>query len=159
MSNNTVLNLNLSATQIANIEAALTTLESELASLVSLTAEQKRRRLKMGDRSESFSRHALRVISESPQTIPASVPVSAAIAGLSTLDQLRPVRVRLSRLCERAQDTDAALGSSIMGVALQSYGLLKIAGRNEGLRGMRDQLSANFSKGKRSKPSEEPKAA
>ena len=36
--------------------------------------------------------------------------------------------VRLSRLSERVADTDIALGSDIMSVALQAYGLLKVTG-------------------------------
>lgn len=159
MTNETLLNLNLTATQIANIEAALSTLETELTGLISLSAVEKRRVLKLGERRESFSRQVLRVISQSPQLIPATVPVSAAQAGLATLDQLRPVLVRLTRLCERAADTDFAVGGAIMSVALQSYSLLKVAGRSAGLRTVRDELSSTFSRPRLKRAKAEDQAA
>jgi hypothetical protein len=38
--------------------------------------------------------------------------------------------VRLIRLSERADDSDTALGSDVMSVALEGYALLRIFGRN-----------------------------
>ena len=132
-----LVNLTLTDTQIAAVDAALTTLETELAGLVALSETDKRRMRKMGVKSESFSRQTLQVISQNPQMIPANVPVNDALADLKLLDQLRPVLTRMSRLCERGNDTDAALGSDIMAVALKAYGLLKLTGRGEGMEPLR----------------------
>ena len=65
---------------------------------------------------------------------------------LTAREQLRPRMIRLSRLSERASDTDVALGSDVMTVALQGYGLLKLSGRAEGLEPLRQELGARFSK-------------
>jgi len=46
----------------------------------------------------------------------------------------------LARLTERASDTDIALGSDVMTVALQGYGLLKLIGRAEGIQSLRQEL-------------------
>lgn len=144
-----LVTLTLTETQVAAVDAALTTLETELAGLIALSEMDKRRMRKMGVKSESFSRQALQVISQNPQMIPANVPVNDALADLRVLDQLRPLLTRLTRLCERGNDTDAALGNDIMTVALQAYGLLKLTGRSEGLESLRRDLSERFSGGKR----------
>ncbi len=79
-----------------------------------------------------------------------------AIADMKLLDQLRPRLSRLTRLCERASDTDAALGNDIMTVALQAYGLLKLTGGVEGMESLRRDLSGMFSRGKRSAKADAP---
>ena len=103
----------------------------------------------MGRKSESFCRQALRVLESNPQIVPASVPLADAIAGLNALEALRPRLVRLARLSERGTDTDMALGSDVMAVALQGYSLLKVSGRSQGLEGLRQELGERFSKAPR----------
>ena len=80
----------------------------------------------------------------------AFLPVADAIADIKLLDQLRPRLTRMSRLIERGNDTDAALGNDIMTVALQAYGLLKLTGRAEGMESLRRDLSGVFNRSKRS---------
>ena len=60
--------------------------------------------------------------------------------------KLNPSLVRLQRLTERAEATDEALGSDVMSTALEGYALLKVAGKNQGLEGLRKDLSARFAK-------------
>jgi hypothetical protein len=79
-----------------------------------------------------------------------------AIGDLAAIDKLRPRMLRLSRLSERASDTDIALGSDVMTTALQVYGLLKLTGAGEGLEAMRRDLGTRFERGPRMAP---PKAA
>ena len=55
-------------------------------------------------------------------------------------------------------DTDFALGSDAMAVAVQGYGLLKQVGRSEGLEPMRKALGSRFRKSRRS-AAEEKKVA
>jgi hypothetical protein len=150
MTTQNLVNLTLTEAQIANVDAALTTLETELAGLIALDAADKRRMRKMGVKSESFSRQALQVVSQNPQMIPANILVADAIADIKLLDQLRPRLTRMSRLIERGNDTDAALGNDIMAVALQAYGLLKLTGRAEGMETLRRDLSGMFNRTKRS---------
>lgn len=156
MTTQNLVNLTLTETQIANVEAALTTLETELAGLIALSAAEKRRMRKMGNKSESFSRQALQVVSQNPQMIPANIPVADAIADFKLLDQLRPLLTRMSRLIERGNDTDAALGHDIMAVSLQAYALLKLTGRAEGMESLRRELSGIFSRTKRANEADAP---
>jgi hypothetical protein len=141
-----LLSLTLTDAQIADIDAALSTLEKAFSGLISLTQDQRRGLTKMGPKSEAFCRQALTVLAENPQVIPPSVDLKEAQADLAALDRLRPRLARLQRLTERAEDTDVALGSDVMALSLEGYALLKVAGRNQGLEGLRKELSARFSK-------------
>ena len=141
--------LNLTDAQLTAVDAAITELETQLGGLIALPAAKKRSLRKMGQKSEAFCRQALNVLEQNPQMVPANVPLADAIAGLNALEQLRPRMIRLSRLSERASDTDVALGSDVMTVALQGYGLLKLSGRAEGLEPLRQELGARFSKSSR----------
>jgi hypothetical protein len=141
-----LVTLNLTDAQLTAVDAALTELETQLAGLIALSTPKKRSLKTMGQKSEAFCRQALRVLEQNPQMVPANVPLADAIADLNALEQLRPRMVRLSRLSERASDTDIALGSDVMAVALQGYRLLKMTGRSEGLEPLRQELGARFAK-------------
>lgn len=65
------------------------------------------------------------------------------------LERLRPLLDRLERLAERGQDTETALGSELIDVALEGYGVLRVAGRNQGLNSLRKALSSRFSRMRR----------
>lgn len=86
------------------------------------------------------------MLAQNPQVVPPSIDVAEAHADLDALDRLRPRLARLQRLSERAEDTEAALGSDVMSLALEGYALLKVAGKNQGLEGLRKDLSARFAK-------------
>ena len=156
MNTQNLVNLTLTQTQIANVDAALASLETELSGLIALSNTVKRRMRKMGVKGEGFSRQALQVISQNPDMIPANIPVADALEDLKLLDQLRPRLTRLTRLCQRGNDTDAALGNDIMTVALQAYGLLKLTGAGEGMASLRRELKGTFSGGGRRSPKGEP---
>lgn len=151
-----IATLNLTDAQLAAVDAALTELETQLAGLIALPATQKRGLRKMGEKSEAFCRQALRVLEQNPQLVPQNVLAADAIGDLAAIDKLRPRMLRLSRLSERASDTDIALGSDVMTTALQVYGLLKLTGAGEGLEAMRRDLGARFERGPKMAP---PKAA
>src|SRR3546814_3260383 len=97
-------------------------------------------------KSGAFGRQALTILGQNPQIVPPGLGLADAQSDLATLDQLRPILSRLQRLTERASDSDVALGSDVMTVALQGYALLKVAGRNPGLEGVRKGLGARFAK-------------
>jgi len=141
-----LLSLQFNDAQLADIDAGLTALENALQGLISLTPDQRRGLVRMGPKSETFCRQTLTVLGQNAQVVPASLDLTEAQSDLATLDQLRPRLARLQRLAERAQDTDEALGSDIMSFALEGYALLKVAGRNQGLEGLRRTLSNRFAR-------------
>ena len=144
-----IISLDLSDAQVSIALDALTALEGALAGLISLDPEERRRLTKMGQKSEVFCRQALSVLAQNPQIVPPSLDLAEAQADLRALDRLRPVLDRLQRLAERGADTETALGSDAMDVALEGYGLLKVSGKNQGLDGLRKELSARWAKTRR----------
>jgi hypothetical protein len=139
-----VISMNLDASQWATVDGALDTLEQTLAGMASLTPDQRMRLIKMGDKSEAFCRQAVDVMGENPAILPRNLDMAEVRRDLATHDALRPRLVRLTRLLEKANDTDLALGSDVMSAALEGYAFLKIAGKGEGLHGLRKVLSQRF---------------
>ena len=144
-----LISLNLSAQDTTDIDAALDTLRRVFAPLIVLQPAQRRELYKMGDKSEVFCRQTLSLLADNPQIVPPNLGVAEAQADLAALDLLRPRLMRLRQLMERADDTEMALGSDIIGVALEGYALLKVSGKGEALKGARKELSARFAKGAR----------
>ncbi|KGM57724.1 hypothetical protein N799_00645 [Lysobacter arseniciresistens ZS79] len=112
--------------------------------LVSLGADQRRRLVKMGDGSEPFCRQALEVMTQNSHLMPRSLDIDEMRRDLETHDALQAVSVQLTRLMERVRDTDTALGSDVMMAALEGYAFLKVAGKTEGVEGLRKQLGRRF---------------
>ena len=144
-----IVSLVLTDEQINAAMDALTALEGALAGLISLDAEERRRLTKMGQKSEVFCRQAISVLAQNPQIVPRSLQLADAQADLLALYRLRPVLDRLQKLAERGSDTEIALGSDVMDVALEGYGLLKVSGKNQGLDGLRKELSSRWAKSRR----------
>lgn len=145
MSQNLV-SLVLSNEQLAQAEQAVTALEQALAGLVSLSIGERRRLPKMGQKSEVFCRQTLRVLAQNPQVVPPGLALAEAQADLLALDQLAPLLDRLQRLAERGRDTEMALGADVMDVALEGYALLGVSGKQQGLDGLRKQLSSRWAR-------------
>lgn len=147
----------LTDAQVQAADAALSELENQLVDLISLDSALRRRMKRMGDKSEQFARLAIGGLVQNPQVVPPSLDIAGAQNDLASLDRLRPLVRRLKRLTERAADTEAALGSDLMAMALQGYQLLKVAGKGQGLESLRKELGERFAK--TSRTSEEPEAA
>ena len=144
-----MINLTLTDAQLEAVDQALTDLEAQLVDLIAMSAEQRRKLARMGDKSEAFCRQTLSVLAQNPQVVPPSLKLAEAQADLAALDRLRPLVLRLQRLAERANDTEVALGSDVMRCALDGYALLKVSGRNQGLEGLRKELGTRFAKAPR----------
>ncbi len=144
-----LISMVLSADQLTAIDGALATLVQNLSGLVALQPSQRRELYKMGEKSEQFGRQTLNVLTNNPQIVPPSLGLAEAQQDVAALDALRPRLQRMKRLVERGEDTETALGSDIMSTALEGYGLLKVSGKNQGLDGLRQELSSRFAKGRR----------
>lgn len=139
-----LINLTLASDDLAQIDQALDTLEQRLRGLMSLKAEDRRYLTKMGGKSETFCRQAIHILGQNPEIVPPNLRWQEAEKDLATLDQLRPRTARLQRLVERAVDSQIALGSDVMRVALDGYAVIKVSGRVQGLKGLRQSLSTRF---------------
>jgi len=140
------LSLSFTDAQATAIDAALNELEAQFAALVAMPAGERRRLMKMGDKSEAFCRQTLSLLGQNRQLVPQSMGLADVQQSLDALDWMRPRMQRLIRLGERLSNTDTVVGSTIMQASLQGYALLKVAGRNQGLEGLRETLGARFSR-------------
>ena len=141
-----LISLQLTEQDLTTLNALVGDIESRLTGLVSLDNASRRQLTKMGDKSEAFVRQTLLVLAQNPEIVTPALGLAEAQADLRALDQLRPLLARLQRLTERVADSEMALGSDLMSVALEGYGLLKVSGRNKGLEGLSDALSARFAR-------------
>jgi len=141
-----LVSLNLSAQDLADVDSAIATLRRVFTSMIALQPGQRRELYKMGDKSEMFCRQTLNVLAANPQIVPPNLGLTEAQADIAALDALRPRLLQLQQLVERAEDTETALGSDIIAVALEGYGLLKVSGKGEALKSARKELSARFAK-------------
>ena len=144
--NQNLVTLQLTAPVLAAVDAALAELETHLSSLIYLTADQKRSAAKMGGRSVEFCRQTLTVVAQRPDVVPAGIKIADALADLETREQLRPRLARLYALSQRAFDTDMALGSNIMAMALYGYKQLKLHGAGTGLEALKPHVDGRFRK-------------
>lgn len=139
-----LISLTLTETDHAAIADALSTLESKLSGLISLSTDERRSLNKMGEKSETFCRRTLVAMSDNAGLIPADVDMAEAQRDLAQLDALRPHIARLTKLLGRAEDSEMALGSDVMVTALEGYALLKVLGKGSGLDALRKDMSARF---------------
>jgi hypothetical protein len=144
-----LLSLELTDEQLALIGSSLDAVEGALTGLIALDNATRRQLTKMGDKSEAFVRQTLTVLAQNPDVVPSGLGLAEGQADLAALERLRPVLARLQRLVERAEDSEMALGSDLMSVALEGYSLLKTTGRNKGLEGTAEALGARFARGPR----------
>ena len=155
-----LIDLNLSAESLAAIDAALATLETELAPLLGLEPDLRRDLTKMGAKSEAFVRQSTVAFAENPGVLPRNFDLEGFQRDLATLDALRPRLQRIKRLQERMAGAEVALGSDLMNAALEGYAVLKVSGRGEGMEALKRLLSQRFSRTARSAASQpEPVAA
>ena len=150
-----LLQLDISDTDWADIDAAITVLETKLAAkLTDLTVEQRSRLTKMGPKSETFARQCLVVGRQNANRLPpdTATDLTASEGDLDSFDKLRPRLARLNTIFERAQDSEMALGSDVMVFALSLYGVLKAIGVGAGLDDLRAEIGRRFARGPRATP-------
>lgn len=100
-------------------------------------------------------------MTENSAMLPRNLDVEEMRRDLATHDALNARMVRLTRLLEKAHDTDTVLGSDVMASALEGYAFLKIASKGEGLSGLRRELGKRFENNgpRRVEPASEPASA
>lgn len=139
-----LIQLQLTDAKLLALDKGMTALEAACSDLIALDPPTRRRLTKMGAKSEKFCRQTLTAMANNPQIVPPSLGLSGAQGDLASLDHLRARRQRLERLLERFADTETLLGSDVITTALEGYGLLKVAGKSQGLTGLRQGLSERF---------------
>ncbi len=139
-----IVDITFEEASLANVDAALRTLDAGLTGLIGLDPVRRRRLHKMGDKSEAFCRLAVDVLTANPQILPPTFDLAALQRDVAALDALRARTVVVMRLYQKMLDTEMALGSDIMSNCVEGYQLLKLAGKSGGLDTLRKQMSVRF---------------
>lgn len=139
-----IVDITFEETALADVDAALRTVDAGLTGLIALDPVKRRRLHKMGDKSEAFCRLAVDVLTANPQILPPTFDLGALQRDVAALDALRSRTVVMMRLYQKMLDTEMALGSDIMSNCVEGYQLLKLAGKSGGLDTLRKQMSVRF---------------
>ena len=135
---------------IEAVDTMLTALEDKLGALITLSADERRKAIKMGDKSEAFCRQTELVLRQNPGIVPGNFDLAGFQQDIDALDALRPRLQRLRTLTDRADDTELALGSDIMSAAYDGYALAKVGGKGTALDTLRASMQTRLSRKPRS---------
>ena len=149
-----LIDLSLDAERLGRLDAALASVETELAGMAALGPDQTRDLAKMGAKSEAFVRQSTVAFAENPGVLPRNFDLEGFQRDLASLDALRPRLQRIKRLQERMCGAEIALGCDLMNAALEGYAVLKVSGRGEGMEALKRLLSQRFSRAARSAASQ-----
>ena len=106
----------------------------------------------MGDKSRAFCEKALEVAEQHAGLMPRDFDIAAFRQDHLALAALRPRLARMAYLMQRMEDTERALGSDIMAAALEVYGVLKVAGKDQGVDEARNALAERFNRRRAAAP-------
>ena len=141
-----LVSLQFAPADLDAVDSALAVLEAKLEALVTLTATERRKAIKMGDKSEVFCRQTELVLRQNPGIVPSNFDLAGLQEDLTALDALRPRLQRLRALTDRADDTELALGSDILSASLDGYALAKVGGKGTALDTLKDAMQTRLSR-------------
>ncbi len=137
-----LVSLVFSPAELDDLEKAIAHIEQFTESFVTLTPEELRRLVKLGDGTEPFCRQAEIVFGQYPHAFPPSFDLPEMKRDLATFDALRGPLLRLQQLSARFNDTVTALGSDVLVAALEGYRHMQSDGKSEGLSALKDAYPA-----------------
>jgi hypothetical protein len=147
------ISASLSASDRAEVLAAMTTLKEKLSFLLTLTPEERKSLPKMGDRNVPFVRKALEVATQNPDFLPRAFDLDEMRKDVELFEAMYPLVVAFTQLQEMLTDTYTTVGSEAYSAALQVYTYAKASGKEAGLAPMVEELGQRFArKTKKEKP-------
>ena len=135
--------IEFSPADLEAIDGALAVLEAKLGILITLSADERRTAIKMGDKSEVFCRQTELVLRQNPGIVSGNFDLAGLQQDIVALDALRPLQQRLRTLIDRTDDTELALGSDIMSASFDGYALAKVGGKGTALDTLRDAMQTD----------------
>lgn len=145
----------LSPQDIQEIKAALQTVQKKLPFLITLSTEERRKLVKMGDKSLAFVNNSVTAAQSNREILPATFDVEELVRDYQLATALTELLISMQQLTEQVDDTLMAVGSEAMTSSLTVYDYVKTASkRTPGLKTVAEQLGERFkaiSKGKSAK--------
>ena len=135
----------LTEQDIQEIKAALHLLQEKLPFLIHLTADERRKMVKMGDKSHAFVTNSLTAAQTNQEILPSNFDLEAYLQNHQLSIALGEIHISLKQLVEKVDDTLVAVRSDVMLSSLTVYEYVKTAAkRTPGLKSIAEQLSLRF---------------
>ncbi len=147
------VNAELQPKDLDTIKTSLKAVQTKMPFLIHLSVQERRRFLKMGDKSLAFVTNSLSAAQSNPEILPSSFDVASLSRDYQLSRDLLEVQTLLRQLNEQVDDTLLAVGSEAMTNSLSIYDYVKAAAKREpGLKGLAEQLGERFKKIRRRSP-------
>ena len=139
------INSELPAKDVTVIKASIKKVQEQMPFLINLSVQDRRRLLKMGDKSLAFVTKSLSAAEANPDILPRTFDVQGFGRDYQLAKDLLEIQAMLKQLNEQVDDTLMAVDSS-----LSVYDYVKTAAKREpGLKGLAEQLGERFKKARR----------
>ncbi|MBW4419034.1 MAG: hypothetical protein KME13_07360 [Myxacorys californica WJT36-NPBG1] len=148
----TDINTTLSDSDRQAIKQAIALIQQKMPFLITLSADDRQRLYKMGDKRLAFVQNSLSAAQSNPNILPASFDLQGFSNDYQLATDLSELLMLLTQLTEQVDDTLLAVGSEAMSSSLTVYDYIKTAAKKTpGLKTISEQLG-NLFKAFRSKP-------
>ena len=135
----------LSPQDIQEIKAALQTVQKKLPFLITLSTEERRKLVKMGDKSLAFVNNSITAAQSNREILPATFNVEELVQDYQLAAALTELLISMQQLTEQVDDTLMAVGSEAMTSSLTVYDYVKTASKKTpGLKTVAEQLGERF---------------
>ncbi|MFW9261573.1 hypothetical protein A4S05_28245 [Nostoc sp. KVJ20] len=135
----------LSPQDIQEIKAALQTVQRKMPFLITLSTEERRKLVKMGDKSLAFVNNSVTAAQSNREILPATFDVEELVQDYQLATVLTELLTSMQQLTEQVDDTLMAVGSEAMTSSLTVYDYVKTASKKTpGLKTVAEQLGERF---------------
>jgi len=139
------LNVTLSDADRQAIKQAIATIQQKLPFLITLSADERKRLYKMGDKRLAFVQNSLNVAQSNRNILPASFDLDGFSNDYHLSADLTELLMLLNQLTEQVDDTLMAVSSEAMSSSLTVYDYVKTAAKKTpGLKAIAEQLGSLF---------------
>ncbi|MBN3890250.1 MAG: hypothetical protein HWQ43_14150 [Nostoc sp. JL31] len=135
----------LSPQDIQEIKAALQTVQKKMPFLITLSTEERRKLVIMGDKSLAFVNNSITAAQSNREILPATFDVEELVQDYQLAAALTELLTSMQQLTEQVDDTLMAVGSEAMTSSLTVYDYVKTASKKTpGLKTVAEQLGERF---------------
>ena len=139
----------LTAAAVTAVEGAIATIRTNLPFLISLTNDERRRLVKLGDNRLALDEDAFSLMTNNPSLVPSFVDTVELGRDRTLRTQLDDIRLALQLLLNDIEGTEMAVGSDMLMAYLSFYANAREAAKRgvPGAQAIVDVLSTHFARG------------
>ncbi|MEH1937744.1 MAG: hypothetical protein V7L14_29375 [Nostoc sp.] len=135
----------LTPQDIQEIKVALQTVQKKLPFLITLSTQERRKLVKMGDKSLAFVNNSVTAAQSNREILPATFDVEELVRDYQLATALTELLISMQQITEQVDDTLMAVGSEAMTSSLTLYDYVKTASKKTpGLKTIAEQLGERF---------------